>query len=157
MSGFRPREGIRHLPFFEIIASDAEGTPHAVAAKAGLLLLRLVEHWVLAGPTMVEPESNRVLSTRMAILAMPAADPTREALISIVNAMQTLREVQLEPILPRVAAYGMLLRRESWSAEMAADVDITVARLGGLDPPPPPDGRVREGSRPYGSIMLGEV
>jgi len=150
MSGFRPREGIRHLPFFEIIASEDEGTPRAVAAKAGLLVLRLIEHWVLMGPTMVEPESSRVLSTRRSILALPAADPTRSALINVVNAMQTLREVQLEPILPRVAAYGMLLRRESWSTAMAADVDLTIARLGGLDPLPP-DGRVCEGSLPYGS------
>jgi hypothetical protein len=50
-------------------------------------------------------------------------------LLGIVNTMQTLREVDMQPVLPRLAAYASLLERRS-EYKLAADVYETVIRLG---------------------------
>ena len=115
MSGFRQNYGIKHLAFFEVIASEPDHSERSLAAKAGLLVLRLMDHWILTGPAIVQPESKNVLSARAAIVALQEQDATRRILISIVNAMQTCHNVDIAAILPRVAAYGMLLRREAWA------------------------------------------
>ena len=121
--------GLKHLAFFEALAESTENTPPYRAATAGLLALRLVDHWVLAGPAMVEPESVSVRSVREAIMAIEANDPQRESLLGLVNAMQTQRTVDLQPILPRVFAYaGVLERRRSFA--LAADAYRSVVRLG---------------------------
>jgi tetratricopeptide (TPR) repeat protein len=121
--------GLKHLAFFEALGEGPESSPTHRAAKAGLLTLRLVDHWVLAGASMVEPESVSVRSVRQAIMTIPANDPQREVLLGLVNTMQTLREVDLQPLLPRVFAYAGILERRG-ELEMAADVYESVVRLG---------------------------
>ena len=78
--------GLKHLAFFEALAENEESTPAFRAATAGLLALRLVDHWALAGPAMVEPESVSVSSVREAIMAMASNDPQREVLLGLINA-----------------------------------------------------------------------
>ena len=56
--------GLEHLPFFEAVGEAEENSPKAYSATAGLLMLRLIDHWILAGPVMVEPESVSVKSVR---------------------------------------------------------------------------------------------
>lgn len=138
MSDFAPLRGIRHLPFFVMLAAEPSGSERARSATAGLLLLRLIDHWILVGPCMVEPDSKSMISARKAIQALRDGDPCRNGLLNIINAMQTQRHVRLEPILPRLAAYGMLLRDHRWARELAGDVDETIAHLTALMPIPPP-------------------
>src|SRR5208283_1863928 len=88
--------GLKHLPFFEAVSEAAENSPNAHAATAGLLILRLIDNWVLAGPMMVEPESVSVKSVRKAIMRLAPADPSREVLLGLINAMQTVREVDVQ-------------------------------------------------------------
>ena len=120
---------LKHLAFFEVLAGCGEESAVGRASTAGLLSLRLIDHWILAGAQMVQPESVSVRSVRNAIMAMPAHEPLREALFGIVNTMQTLREVDMQRVLPRLAAYASLLERRS-EYKLAADVYETVIRLG---------------------------
>jgi len=130
MKRLRPSTpGLKHLAFFEALGEGSESSPTHRAATAGLLTLRLIDHWFLAGPSMVEPESVSVRSVRQAIMTIPANDPQREVLLGLVNTMQTLREVDLQPVLPRVFAYAGILERRGELA-MAADVYESVVRLG---------------------------
>lgn len=121
--------GLKHLPFFEALAEAGEGTPAFHAATAGLLTLRLVDHWVAIGPVMVEPESASVSSARAAIMTLPANDPQRGILIGLVNSMQTLREVDVQPLLPRIFAFAGTLERRG-SLSLAVDAYECVIRLG---------------------------
>lgn len=107
------RGGLKHLPFFEVIGHEEEDSPHARVAKAGLLLLRLIDHWFLVGAVMVGPESQSIRSVRNAISSLPRECPQRDLLFGLVNAMQTARDVDVEVILPRLLAYARLLEYEN--------------------------------------------
>lgn len=121
--------GLKHLAFFERLADEPEDTPVHRATIAGVLTLRLIDHWILAGSVMVEPESTSVKSVRQAIMSIVANDPQREVLLGVVNTMQTLREVDVQPILPRLLAYAQILEKRAEFA-LAADTYGSVARLG---------------------------
>jgi hypothetical protein len=120
--------GLKHLAFFEAVGEAKENSPKAQSATAGLLMLRLIDHWVLAGPVMVEPESVSVKSVRGAIMQLEATDPTREVLLGLVNTMQTVREVDIQPVLPRLFAYAGYLEKRA-ELTLASDVYGTIARL----------------------------
>jgi tetratricopeptide (TPR) repeat protein len=120
---------LKHLAFFEKLVDVAEETPTYRGAIAGLLTLRLIDHWVLAGAVMVEPESGSVRAVRQAIMAIAANDPQREVLLGVVNTMQTLREVDMQPLLPRMFAYAGMLEKRGM-LELAADAYESVVRLG---------------------------
>ncbi|MDQ8164749.1 MAG: hypothetical protein P3A28_03195 [Gemmatimonadota bacterium] len=122
-------QSLKHLPFFEVLAATPEGSPEAKLATAGLLSLRMIDHWVLAGPAIVEPESVSVRSVRQAIMALSPREAVREALLTIVNTMQMLRHVDLVPVLPRVFAYAQLLETHHGALALAADAYETVIRL----------------------------
>lgn len=120
---------LKHLAFFEVLSTAPEDSAEARRATAGLLTLRMVDHWVLAGPAIVEPESVSVRSVRQAIMAISPKEPVREALLTIVNTMQMLRQVDLAPVLPRVFAFGQLLERHHGAMALAADAYDSVIRL----------------------------
>jgi tetratricopeptide (TPR) repeat protein len=120
--------GLKHLAFFEAVGEAKENSPKAQSATAGLLMLRLIDHWVLAGPVMVEPESVSVKSVRGAIMQLESTDPTREVLLGLVNVMQTVREVDIQPVLPRLFAYAGCLEKRA-ELTLASDVYGTIARL----------------------------
>lgn len=120
--------GLKHLAFFEAVGEAAENSPKAHSATAGLLMLRLIDHWVLAGPVMVEPESVSVKSVRKAIMQLEATDPSREVLLGLINTMQTIREVDIPPVLPRLFAYAGCLEKRA-ELSLATDVYGTITRL----------------------------
>jgi tetratricopeptide (TPR) repeat protein len=124
--------GLKHLAFFEAVGEAEENSSKAHAATAGLLILRLIDHWILAGPVMVEPESVSVRSVRHAIMQLESRDPSREVLLGLINAMQTVREVDIQPVLPRLFAYAGCLEKRA-ELTLAADVYGTIARLGEED------------------------
>lgn len=132
-NGTKPQT-LKHLAFFEVLASAPEGSAEAKLATAGLLSLRMIDHWVLVGPAIVEPESVSVRSVRQAIMALPANEPVREALLTIVNTMQMLRHVDLVPVLPRMFAYAQLLERHHGAMTLASDGYQSVIRLADLGP-----------------------
>jgi tetratricopeptide (TPR) repeat protein len=119
---------LKHLAFFEAVGASPEGSPEANAATAGLLVLRLIDHWTMIGAPMVDPDSVSIASSRAAIMEMPALDPQREVLLGIVNTLQALRDVELAPVLPRLQAYATLLERRTLNA-LALDVYETIVRF----------------------------
>jgi Flp pilus assembly protein TadD len=120
---------LKHLAFFEALGEQEDGSPQALAATAGLLSLRMVDHWLLAGAVIVEPDSVSVRSVRASIMSLPENDSLREVLLGLVNTLQTLRNVDAQPILPRLFAYAGLLEKRA-QLPLAADVFETVVRLG---------------------------
>lgn len=119
---------LKHLAFFETLGHMPEDSPGAFATTAGLLTLRLVDHWLEAGPVMVQPESLSVRAVRQAIIAAGPKEPLRDVLLGLCNTMQTLREVDVAPLLPRIFAYAGLLERQGEFA-LASDVYETSVRL----------------------------
>ncbi|MGH7656316.1 MAG: hypothetical protein ACREN6_16820 [Gemmatimonadaceae bacterium] len=122
--------GLKHVPFFAAVGESTEDTREAAIAKSGLLMMRLIDHWILVGPEMVQPESASVRSNREAAMEIPASSPYRPLMLGIVNEMQLRREVDLEGVFPRLAEYAVLLDQEEWSKPLAADVRYTIERLG---------------------------
>lgn len=126
-SSVRPH--LKHLAFFEAIGGAVEGSSAERSAAAGLLLLRLIDHWTVVGSVIVEPESVSIRSVRNAIMEIPSTDPQRDVLLGLVNTLQTLREVDLQPTLPRLFAFAQLLERRNTLA-LAADVYDTILGYG---------------------------
>jgi hypothetical protein len=121
--------GLKHVPFFEVVGHEEDDSSRARVATAGLLVLRLIDHWVMAGMVMVQPESQSIRSVRKAIAALPRACPQRDVLFGLVNAMQTSKQVDVELVLPRLQAYARLLEYEEWTRPLASDVYHTACRL----------------------------
>ena len=128
-SAVRP-QGLRHRAFFVALAASEEGSARARVATAGLLVMRLIDHWLMAGPVMVEPESISIRSSRDAIMALDEVVGQRQILLGVVNTLQTIRgDVDLSPVLPRVFSYAGALESQGELA-MAADVYGSVADWG---------------------------
>jgi len=117
------------MPFFEAVGTEEENSPHSRIAQAGLLVLRHIDFWVMAGMVMVQPECMNVISSRNAIAALEPDNAQREVLFGVINTMQTSREVDIVPLLPHLKRYAQFLDGEDWSKPLAADVRETVARL----------------------------
>jgi hypothetical protein len=97
---------LKHLPFF-LALDEAKSPATYTAIQAGLLALRLVDHWAIDGTIIVEPDSVGIQSLRTAIAGLEPADRLRECLIGIVNTMQSLQSVDIQLVLPRLFAYAM--------------------------------------------------
>jgi hypothetical protein len=123
------RGGLKHMPFFEAVGTEEEDSPRSRIAQAGLLVLRHIDFWVMAGMVMVDPECMNVRSSRNAIAALEPDNPQREPLFTVINAMQTSREVDVVPLLPHLERYAQLLDGEEWSKPLAADVRVTIERV----------------------------
>ena len=78
---------------------------------------------------MVEPESVSVKSVRDAIMQIADGDPLARRAAGHVNTMQTIREVDLQPVLPRLFAYATCLEKRA-ELTLAADVYETIVRFG---------------------------
>lgn len=121
---------LRHLPFFEFVASRSEDDPQWRSATAGLLVLRLVDAWADDGPAAIASDAWAVSNVRAAIEAVDPGTPIRSLLDRIVDAIEQ-SPANLRRALPPLMAYGQALEYDAqW--QLAADVYHTV--LGHLDP-----------------------
>src|SRR5215218_89906 len=75
---------LRHLAFFEALATTDEKDPSWRALSAGLVVMRLVDDWVDTGYDTITSESWSVVAVREAIAAVEAT-PLRRILTSIVD------------------------------------------------------------------------
>jgi tetratricopeptide (TPR) repeat protein len=120
-SVFESEHRLRHLPFFEEIASRNEGTPEWRASMAGVVVLRLVDAWIEDGPRVVAADDWGMRSVRNAIDELEANEKLRSILRSIVEVLETSTTVDMGVLAPRMMAYGQLLEYDAkWS--LAADV-----------------------------------
>jgi len=118
---FESEHKLRHLPFFEAIASSDEGDAEWHAAMAGLVLLRLVDSWIEDGPRAVAADDWALRSVRNAIDDVKAREKLRTILSSILEVLETATVVDMGMLAPRMMAYGQLLEYDArWN--LAADV-----------------------------------
>jgi tetratricopeptide (TPR) repeat protein len=122
---FESEHRLRHLPFFEEVASRAEGTPEWRAAMAGVVVLRLVDAWIEDGPRVVAADDWGMRSVRNAIDEIDSNEQLRSILQGVVDLLESSTVVDLGTLAPRLMAYGQLLEYDAhWS--LAADVYASI-------------------------------
>jgi len=122
---FGNESSLRHLPFFEEVATHEEHEAEWRAATAGLVVLRLFDAWLEEGASAVVPDSWNVRAVRTAIEEMDDGTPMRAILGSIVDAMQTSKGADTHEAMPRLMAYARALQYDAKSS-LAVDVYDTV-------------------------------
>ena len=114
---FEPK--LRHLPFFEEIASLNESDAAWRAATAGLVVLRLVDSWLENGPNAADDEWA-LLSIRSTIDEIDAGSTQRALLGRVVDALQE-RRPDIHVVVTPLMAYAQALEYDAkW--RLAADV-----------------------------------
>ncbi|NUQ19899.1 MAG: hypothetical protein HOQ09_02955 [Gemmatimonadaceae bacterium] len=112
---------IRHLSFFEALASLDEQNAEWRATTAGLVVLRLVDAWLDEGVQVASADAWGLTAVREAVEAMSPGDPARVILGGVVDAMATASRNDFALVAPRLMAYGRALNFDArW--RLAADV-----------------------------------
>jgi tetratricopeptide (TPR) repeat protein len=117
--------GARHLPFFAELANLEDGDPAWRSVSAGLVVLRLVDAWIAEGAAAVAADGWGVRSVEAAIEEMPAGQPARAVLRSVVDALKDSPAGDMHAIAPRLMAYARALDLDA-KFSLAADVYETV-------------------------------
>lgn len=121
---------LAHLAFFEAAGEQTEEQPAYRAAVAGLLAMRLVDRWVLAGAGDRPSTLRELEAVRRAIESVDDG-PVREVLRNL-DAALTTSWGQLARHVPVIlAAYAGILRKDGEFA-CAADVYSSVASIAPL-------------------------
>lgn len=116
---------IRHLPYFEALASLDESSSEWRASSAGLVVLRLVDAWFDEGVAVARADAWGLDAVREAVDAMPVGDPSRAILGGLVETMADASRVDFTIVAPRLMAYGRALYFDAkW--RLAGDVYQTV-------------------------------
>jgi len=120
---------MRHLPFFNVLASLDDSDPAWRAVSAGLVLLRLVDAWVEEGASVVAADGWGVRSVGASIEEMPAGLPARAILTSALDALIVAPCGDMHAVAPRLMAYARSLDLDGHWA-LAADVyDTLIAHV----------------------------
>ena len=116
---------LRHLAYFNELASLDERDQSWRAVSAGLVTLRLVDAWIEEGGSAVAADGWGVRSVAAAIEEMPVGMPARAILSSALDALIEARGGDMHAVAPRLMAYARSLEIDAkWS--LAADVYDTV-------------------------------
>ncbi|HEX8848538.1 MAG TPA: hypothetical protein VF761_03305, partial [Gemmatimonadaceae bacterium] len=116
---------IRHLSFFEALASLDEQGAEWRATTAGLVVLRLVDAWLDEGVHVAGADAWGLSAVRDAVDAMSPGDPARTILGGVVEAMADASRNDFALVAPRLMAYGRALNFDAkW--RLAADVYETL-------------------------------
>jgi len=119
---FEPK--LRHLAFFEELASLDESDPAWNAATAGLVVLRLVDAWLENGPNTSLDDDWPIRSVRTAIDEVHVGATLRALLGRVVDALEE-RKPDIHVVVTPLMAYGQALEYDAkWT--LAADVYTTV-------------------------------
>ncbi len=122
---FENDQTLRHLAFFEEVASHEEHEADWRAASAGLVTLRLVDQWLEDGPEVVAPDGWSARGVLSTIERMDEGSPIPSILRSILSAMAKSEQMDIHGIVPRLLAYGQALEYDAkWA--LAVDVYDTV-------------------------------
>jgi tetratricopeptide (TPR) repeat protein len=138
---------LRHLAFFEELAKLDESDASWRSVSAGLVTMRLVDHWLAGECCGVAVDSWAVSAVRGAIEEVSETTPVRRILTAIVDTMTSSSGLEFHTLCPRLIAYGQALEYDAkWSlaadvyqivsehADAEADADLVVTahlRLGG--------------------------
>jgi tetratricopeptide (TPR) repeat protein len=117
---FESDNKLRHLPFFEEIASRDEAHAEWRAATAGLVVLRLVDVWLEEGPSITTDDAWTVRSVRKAIEDVADGTPIRSLLGRVVDALHA-QKPDIHVVVTPLMAYAQALEYDAkWL--LAADV-----------------------------------
>ena len=117
---FESDRKLRHLPFFEEIASRSEGDPEWHAAVAGVVVLRLVDAWLEEGPDLTVDEPFTLRSVESAIEEVRPGSPVRTLLQRVLHALRE-RKPDIHVVVTPLMAYAQTLEYDAkW--RLAADV-----------------------------------
>lgn len=117
---FESEHKLKHLAFFEEIASHAEGEPDWHAAVAGLVVLRLVDSWLDEGPALMADDAFVVRSVESAIEEVSPGTPIRTLLGRVLDALRE-RKPDIHVVVTPLMAYAQALEYDAkWT--LAADV-----------------------------------
>jgi len=106
---FDHQERTRHLPFFAELASLDDGNAAWRSVSAGLVVLRLVDAWIEEGAAAVGADGWGMRSVDAAIEEMPAGQPARAVLASVVDVLRRSSTGDMHAIAPRLMAYARAL------------------------------------------------
>jgi len=114
------KQKLRHLPFFEEVASHEEGDAAWRSATAGLVVLRLVDAWLENGRAVVADDGWSVRSVRAAIESMDDGTPIKSILDRIIDALHE-QKPDIHVVVTPLMAYGKALEYDAkW--RLASDV-----------------------------------
>lgn len=112
---------LKHLAFFEELASLDESDAAWRSVSAGLVVLRLIDAWIEDGPDVVLGDAWGMRAVRSAIEEIPSGTPIRVILGGIVDALERSGPNDTHAVAPRLIAYARALEFDArWS--LAADV-----------------------------------
>lgn len=121
---FEQEQKLRHLPFFEEVASHEEGDAAWRSATAGLVVLRLMDVWLENGRSVLIDDGWSVRSVRAAIEALDDGTPIKSILDRLVDAMHE-QKPDIHVVVTPLMAYARTLEYDGkWL--MATDVYRTV-------------------------------
>ena len=109
---FQSEQKLRHLPFFEEVASHEEGDAAWRSATAGLVVLRLVDAWLENGRSVVADDGWSVRSVRAAIDAVDDGTPIRSILHRVVDALLE-QKPDIHVIVKPLMAYAKALEYDA--------------------------------------------
>jgi hypothetical protein len=132
--------GIRHLPFFEALASlGDEAHPAWIPLQAGLLVLRLTDGWLEEGRRAAQTTRRGIRAVRAAVRQIERRHPNRRPLARLVLTISAAARVRRRrsprdvlALAPWLLAYGRSLGLTGWPA-LAADVYETALAHLSLD------------------------
>jgi len=117
---FESEHKLRHLPFFEEIASHDEGGSAWRSATAGLVVLRLVDTWLEERPVLAADDDWSVRSVRNSVGEMDEGTPIHAILERVVDALQE-QKPDIHVVVTPLMAYSRALEYDAkWF--LAADV-----------------------------------
>ena len=117
---FQSEQKLRHLPFFEEVASHEEGDAAWRSATAGLVALRLVDAWLENGRSVVADDGWSVRSVRAAVESMDDGTPIKSILDRVVDALHE-QKPDIHVVVTPLMSYAKALEYEAkWM--LAADV-----------------------------------
>jgi tetratricopeptide (TPR) repeat protein len=119
-----PEQKLRHLPFFEEVASHEEGDAAWRSATAGLVVLRLVDSWLENSRSVVADDGWGVRSVRAAIESVDDGNPMKSILNRVVDALHEQRPDIHVVVTPLMAYAKTLEYAAKW--RLAEDVYHTV-------------------------------
>ncbi|MEX2180154.1 MAG: hypothetical protein WD801_15670 [Gemmatimonadaceae bacterium] len=121
---FDSEQKLRHLPFFEELATKDEGEATWRAAMAGLVTLRLVDSWLDDGPAITADDSWSLRSVLSAIEDIEDGSPVRALLTSVAASLLQQRP-DIHVVVTPLMAYARTLEYDArWL--LATDVYQTV-------------------------------
>lgn len=117
---------LRHLPFFEEIASLEEGDAAARSATAGLLVIRLVDAWIENDQIAASDDWFGIRSVVTAVEEVSDGTPIKAILLRTIDALQSERP-DIRSVITPLMAYAKALEYDAkWT--LAADVYLSVLR-----------------------------